>query len=152
MMVSLTVGARHQCFPPPRVQLVLLHLKIWTLLVHLFDLIRALQERLFFLIGGVYLLRGHNIPYYWYCQCVCHSTTITSFMGLGKHGIAYFWTVTLFHHGNYPFDCATVDKNFFFTKSENKFPERENAKRPSIKEKIKLMKPKHESTVIWCFW
>lgn len=87
-----------QCFSRSHVQLVewkkflnvLLHLKIWTLLVHLFDLIRALQEKLFLLIGGVYLLRGHNIPYYWYCQCVCHSTTITSFMGLGKHGIAYF--------------------------------------------------------------
>lgn len=56
-----------------------LHLKIWTLLVHLFDLIHALQEGLFFLIGGVHLLGGHSIPYDWYCQCVCHSTVITSF-------------------------------------------------------------------------
>ena len=37
---------------------MLLHLKIWTLLVHLFDVFRALQEGFVFLIGGVHMLRG----------------------------------------------------------------------------------------------
>lgn len=40
------------------------HLKIWMLLVNLFDLIRAPREGLFLLIEGVYMLRAHNIPYY----------------------------------------------------------------------------------------
>ena len=68
MMLSFAVGARCQCFfsvscsasleKSKRTQL---HLKIWTLLVRLFDLIAALPEGFFFQIGGVYLFRGHSI-------------------------------------------------------------------------------------------
>ncbi len=125
----------------------LLHLKIWTLLEHLFDLIRALQEGLFFLIGGVYMLGGNSIPYYWYCQCVCHSATITSFMGHGKHSIAYFWTVTTFlFQGICPHFVCSEEKDLCLWCSRRDSSHGESAKHTSIKEKIMLMKLRQKSS------
>lgn len=141
MMASLAVGARRQCSPRPRAHLVevkkkkksLLHLKIWTLLVNLFDLTRAPREGLFLLIGGVYMLRAHNIPYYWYCQCVCHSAAITSFMGHGKQ------TVTMSHHGDGPLDCATQIVCVIKDRKWGRFPSQTNEKHTSIKGESHLM-------------
>lgn len=140
-MASLAVGARRQCSPRPRVHLVevkkkkesLLPLKIWTLLVNLFDLTRAPREGLFLLIGGVCMLRAHNIPYYWYCQCVCHSAAITSFMGHGKQ------TVTMSHHGDGPLDCATQIVCVIKDRKWGRFPSQTNEKHTSIKGESHLM-------------
>ena len=109
------------------------HLKIWMLLVNLFDLIRAPREGLFLLIEGVYMLRAHNIPYYWYCQCVCHSAAITSFMGHGKQ------TVTMFHHGDGPLDCATQIVGVIRDRTWGRFPSKTNEKHTSIKGESHLM-------------
>lgn len=140
-MASLAVGARRQCSPWPRVHLVevkkkkesLLPLKIWTLLVNLFDLTRAPREGLFLLIGGVCMLRAHNIPYDWYCQCVCHSAAITSFMGHGKQ------TVTMSHHGDGPLDCATQIVCVIKDRKWGRFPSQTNEKHTSIKGESHLM-------------
>lgn len=126
----------------------LLHLKIWTLLGHLFDLFRALQEGLFFLIGGVYMLGGHSIPYYWYCQCVCHSTTITSFMGQGKQ---YCLLLNCYYDSPRELSLRLHLRQRSFSSLQTKWGQipwkRERVcKHTSIKEKIKLMKHKQKSS------